>query len=153
MGGRFAETAIGAFVLVIAGWFLYFAYTSADLRPVAGDLFAAKFNSVGGLAPGNDVRIGGVKVGSVIGQRIDTADFRAVVTFTVRAEIKLPDDTVAAITSDGLLGGKYLRLEAGRSDKKLAPGATLTQTRDALALEDLLGKAIFLLTDEPKEKK
>jgi phospholipid/cholesterol/gamma-HCH transport system substrate-binding protein len=153
MSRRLAETAIGLFVLAIAGWFLYFAYSSSDLRPVAGERFAAKFNSVGGLAPGNDVRIGGVKVGSVIEQRIDPADFRAVVTFTVRADLKLPEDTVAAITSDGLLGGKYLRLEAGRAEKKLVPGATLKETRDALALEDLLAKAIFLLTEEPKEKK
>lgn len=153
MNRRWAETAIGAFVLVIAAWFLYFAYASSELRPVAGDSYGAKFASVGGLAPGNDVRIGGVKVGSVLGQRIDPADFRAVVTFSVRADLRLPEDTVAAITSDGLLGGKYLRLETGRAEKRLQPGAVLSQTRDALALEDLLAKAIFLLTEEPKERK
>jgi len=153
MKRRFAESAIGALVLGLAVWFLFFAYTSGDLRPVRGYTLNAKFGAVGGLAPGNDVRIGGVKVGSVLDQRIDPKDFRAVVSFTIRDDLRLPDDTVAAVTSDGLLGGKYLRLEVGRSEARLAAGATLKTTRDALSLEDLLGRAIFLLTDEaPKDK-
>jgi len=155
MNRRFAESAVGAVVLAIAVWFLVFAYNSSDFRPVAGYSLLAKFNGVGGLAPGNDVRIGGVKIGSILDQRIDAADFRAVVTFTVRSDLKLPDDTVAAITSDGLLGGKYLRLEPGRAQTMLAAGATLKNTRDALSLEDMLGRAIFLLSegDKKDEKK
>jgi phospholipid/cholesterol/gamma-HCH transport system substrate-binding protein len=56
------------------------------------------------------------------------------------------------VTSDGLLGGKYLRLEVGRSGKRIAPGGRLAQTRDSLSLEDLLGKAIYLLTEDGKPK-
>ena len=155
MNRRFAETAVGAVVLAIAVWFLVFAYNSSDFRPVAGYSLQAKFNGVGGLAPGNDVRIGGVKIGSVLDQRIDPADFRAVIVFTVRRDLKLPEDTVAAITSDGLLGGKYLRLEPGRAAAMLAANGTLKNTRDALSLEDMLGRAIFLLSegDKKDEKK
>ena len=162
MNRRFAETAVGAVVLVIAVWFLAFAYNSSELSPVRGYSLSAKFGGVGGLAPGNDVRIGGVKIGSVLEQRIDPNDYRAVVVFTVRNDLKLPEDTVAAITSDGLLGGKYLRLEPGHSQTMLAAGAALKTTRDALSLEDMLGRAIFLLSegdsrdkdkDKDKEKK
>ena len=153
MNRRFAETAVGAVVLAIAAWFLVFAYNSGDFRPVAGYTLSAKFSGVGGLAAGNDVRIGGVKIGSVVDQRIDPHDFRAIVAFTVRSDLKLPDDTVAAITSDGLLGGKYLRLEPGQGQTMLAPGATLKNTRDALSLEDMLGRAIFLLSEGDKDKK
>ena len=155
MNRRFAETAIGAVVLVIAAWFLFFAYSSSEFRPVKGYALSAKFNSVGGLAQGNDVRIGGVKIGSVLEQRIDPGDFRAIVVFSVRSDLKLAEDTVAAITSDGLLGGKYLRLEPGRAQATLASGATLKNTRDALSLEDMLGRAIFLLSegDKKEEKK
>jgi len=159
MNRRFAETAVGAVVLVIAVWFLTFAYNSSELSPVRGYSLQAKFGGVGGLAPGNDVRIGGVKIGSVLEQRIDPNDYRAVVVFTVRNDLKLPEDTVAAITSDGLLGGKYLRLEQGYAQATLAPGATLKTTRDALSLEDMLGRAIFLLSEgdnkdnKDKEKK
>jgi phospholipid/cholesterol/gamma-HCH transport system substrate-binding protein len=107
------------------------------------------------LAPGNDVRIGGVKIGSVLDQRIDPADFRAVIVFSVRSDLKLPEDTVAAITSDGLLGGKYLRLEPGSAKAMLAANGALKNTRDALSLEDMLGRAIFLLSegDKKDEKK
>lgn len=151
MNRRFAETAVGAVVVAIAAWFLVFAYNSSEFRPVAGYSLSAKFNSVGGLAPGNDVRIGGVKIGSVLDQRIDPADFRAVIVFTVRSDLRLPEDTVAAITSDGLLGGKYLRLEPGRAAAMLAANATLKNTRDALSLEDMLGRAIFLLSEGDKK--
>jgi phospholipid/cholesterol/gamma-HCH transport system substrate-binding protein len=151
MNRRFAETAVGAVVVAIAAWFLVFAYNSGDFRPVAGYAISAKFNSVGGLAPGNDVRIGGVKIGSVLEQRIDPADFRAVIVFTVRSDLKLPEDTVAAITSDGLLGGKYLRLEPGRATAMLAANGMLKNTRDALSLEDMLGRAIFLLSEGDKK--
>ncbi len=152
MSRRFAETAVGAVVLVIAVWFLFFAYSSSEFRPVKGYSLSAKFTSVGGLAPGNDVRIGGVKIGSVLDQRIDANDFRAVVVFSVRSDVKLPEDTVAAITSDGLLGGKYLRLEPGRAQAMIAAGGTLKNTRDALSLEDLLGRAIFLLSEGDKKE-
>lgn len=147
MGNRLIESVMGAVVLGIAALFLIFAWTTADLRPVDGTPYRAQFNSVGALAPGNDVRIGGVKVGSVTAQTIDPKTYRAVVAFSVRADIRLPKDTEASVTSDGLLGAKYLRLKIGRSQEMLAADATLIRTRDALSLEDLLGRAIFLLTE------
>lgn len=149
---RFAESAVGALVLAIAVWFLVFAYESSDFKPVRGYALTAKFSSVGGLAPGNDVRVGGVKIGSVLEQRIDPKDFRAIVVFSVRSDLKVPEDSVAAITSDGLLGGKYLRLEPGHAQGVLAAGAAIKTTRDALSLEDLLGRAIFLLSEGDKDK-
>ena len=152
MGNRIVESVMGAVVLGIAGLFLVFAWTTADLGAVEGTQYNARFNSVGALAPGNDVRIGGVKVGSVIRESIDPKSYRAVVVFSVRADIRLPGDTEASVASDGLLGGKYLRLKVGRSKEMLAANATLAKTRDALSLEDLLGRAIFLLTESDSKK-
>lgn len=153
MGRTLIETVMGTVVIAIAAFFLVFAYLSADLQPVRGHAFTAKFASIGGLRPGSDVRIGGVKVGSVTSQSIDPEDYRARVTFTVQDGIRLPADTVASVTSDGLLGGKYLRLKIGKAQDMLDPGATLAKTQDALALEELLSRAIFLLTEEPQDKK
>ncbi|MDE0704853.1 MAG: outer membrane lipid asymmetry maintenance protein MlaD [Rhodospirillaceae bacterium] len=150
MGQRLIETAMGAVVLAVAALFLVFAWNTADLRPVEGYTLKAGFASVGGLAPGSDVRIGGVKVGSVTGQRIDPESYRAEIDFTVRSGLSLPADTEASVTSDGLLGGKYLRLVPGASKQRLAPGETLKKTRDALALEELLARAIFLLAEPPR---
>ncbi len=78
------ETVLGAVVLLVAGVFLLFAYNSADLRPVAGYQVTARFNAVDGLTVGSDVRVGGIKVGSVVGQAIDIADYRAVVTMSIK---------------------------------------------------------------------
>ena len=150
MGQRLIETVMGAVVLAVAVLFLVFAWNTADLRPVEGYTLKAGFASVGGLAPGSDVRIGGVKVGSVTGQWIDPESYRAEISFTVRAGLALPADTEASVTSDGLLGGKYLRLVPGVSERRLAPGDMLAKTRDALALEELLGRAIFLLAEPPR---
>lgn len=143
------ETILGAIVLLIAGMFLLFAYTNSDLRPVEGYRVIAKFNAIDGLTVGNDVRIGGVKVGTVIEQRVDQQDYLAVVTMTIRPDIKLPKNTRVAISSDGLLGGKYVKLEPS-SDGDLVPaGGELKSTVDVISLEELLGRVIFLVTDEP----
>lgn len=76
------ETVMGAVVLLVAGSFLAFAVNSANLRPVSGYAVKAVFNKVGGLTVGSDVRISGIKVGSVTGQSLDPRTYRAVVTLS-----------------------------------------------------------------------
>ncbi|MBE9555417.1 MAG: outer membrane lipid asymmetry maintenance protein MlaD [Proteobacteria bacterium] len=142
------ETVLGAVVLMVAGVFLAFAYNSADLRPIAGYKITARFNAVDGLTVGSDVRVGGVKIGSVVGQSIDLESYQAVVVMSLRPDISLPDDSVASVSSEGLLGGKYIRLDPGGSEKHLADGGELTETKDIVSLEEMLGKVIFLVTDE-----
>ena len=142
------ETVLGAMVLLVAAVFLIFAYTSSDLKPVMGYEVTARFNSIDGLTVGSDVRIGGVKVGSVVAQAIDQELYQAVVDFTVRPEIRLPKDTQVSVTSSGLLGGKYLKLDPGSADEMVGNGGELRNTKDVISLEELLGKVIFLVTDE-----
>jgi len=142
------ETALGAAVLLVAGFFLLFAYNSANLRPVAGYSLTARFNAVDGLTEGSDVRVGGIKVGNVVSQEIDPVEYRAVVTMTLRRDVRLPEDTVAAVSSEGLLGGTYIRLEPGASESLLADGDEISNTKDIVSLEEMLGKVIFLVTDE-----
>lgn len=144
------ETVLGAVVLLVAGVFLAFAYNSADLSPVAGYRILGRFNAVDGLTVGGDVRVGGVKVGSVVGLEIDMEDYQAVITMTIMPRIRLPEDTVGVVAAEGLLGGKYVRLDPGNSDRMLEDGAELSETRDIVSLEEMLGKVIFLVTDELK---
>jgi len=148
MGRNLVETVMGAVVLLIAGFFLVFAYDSSDLKPVRGYAVTAKFNSIAGLDPGSDVRVGGVKVGSVVDMRLDPEDYRAVVTLNIIDSVKLPVDTAVSITGDGLLGGKYVDLKPGRSKTMVAVNGQLAKTKDVVAVEELLAKAIFLLSDE-----
>jgi phospholipid/cholesterol/gamma-HCH transport system substrate-binding protein len=146
MGRNPIETIMGAVVLIVAAFFLVFAYNTADLKPVTGYPVSAVFLRVGGLENGSDVRVNGVKVGSVVGQSLDTTTYEAVVDLTISPDIQIPEDSRAAIVSDGLLGGKYVRLEPGESDVKLAAGDRLTRTQDFQSLEDLVGEIIFLAT-------
>lgn len=143
------ETILGAVVLVVAGLFLALASTMADIRPVEGYPLMAVFNKTGDLAVGADVRVSGIKVGSVTDQRLDLESFRAVIAMTIQADLKLPADSVATIASDGLLGGQYVRIQPGNAMEKLDSGATLAQTEDFQSLEDLVGDIIFLATQQP----
>ncbi|MBB4287491.1 outer membrane lipid asymmetry maintenance protein MlaD [Roseospira goensis] len=140
------ETIMGALVLLVAAVFLVFAYTTADLRQVKGYPVSAHFMKVGGLSVGGDVRLAGIQVGSVTGQTLDPETFEAVVTMNVLEDVRLPRDTRAVITSDGLLGGSYVKLIPGSAEDTLAPGDTLERTEDYQSLEDLVGEIIFLAT-------
>src|SRR5512145_2657964 len=113
------ETIMGAVVLVIAGLFLFFAYTSSDVRATNGYELIARFNRVDGLADGSDVRMSGIKIGSVVGQQLDPSSYRAVVRISIESVIQLPVDTSARIQSDGLLGNAYMVLEPGGAEEML----------------------------------
>jgi len=89
----------------------------------------------------------GVKIGSVTEQRIDPQNYVAVVGLTVRNDIKLPKDSAAIVTSESLLGGKYLSLQPGGDETMLQPGQTITITQSSVSLEELLGKFIFSITN------
>ena len=148
MGRNLVETVMGAVVLLIAGFFLVFAYNSSNLRPVQGYPVTAKFNAIDGLQAGGDVRIAGVKVGSVVDARLDQQYYRAVITLNLVSSVELPVDTVASITGSGLLGDKYVELKPGKEKDMIKPGGEISHTEDVIAVEQLLGKAIFLLSDE-----
>ena len=78
---------------------------------------------------------------------MDPQTYQAEVDFTVQNAVKLPVDTSAEVTSDGLLGGKYLSLVPGGDEKTLAAGGTVTITQSAISLEQLLGKFIFSVSN------
>lgn len=138
------EVATGAAVLLVAGGFLVFAVANTGQKlGVEGYLLHAVFDHVDGLAPGADVRIAGVKVGSVGGIKLNPKTFQADVTFTVQNNLALTTDSSATISTDGLLGGKYLALASGGEDAMLKPGGTITITQGSVNLEALIGKYIF----------
>ncbi|GAB4183932.1 MAG: outer membrane lipid asymmetry maintenance protein MlaD [Thalassobaculales bacterium] len=137
------ETVIGAVVILIAVIFLGFAYQSAGLRTVSGYTLIANFDRADGLKIGTDVKVSGIKVGVVTAQALDPETFQARVTMMVDGAVKLPDDTAAKVASEGLLGGVYVSLIPGGSDKDLAPGGTIRFTQGPVDLADLIGRFIF----------
>ncbi|MFM7344715.1 MAG: outer membrane lipid asymmetry maintenance protein MlaD [Tagaea sp.] len=143
MGKNLVETLMGAVVLVVAGMFLVFAYSTADIRPVRGYAVTAKFQSIDGVRLGTDVKLAGIKVGSVVGQALDPQTYEAVLTLSIDAHVKLPRDTSAQITSEGLLGGTYIALSPGAEDRMLAAGGEIRHTQSPVNLVQLLGRFIF----------
>ena len=137
------EPILGALVLVAAVAFLVFAYNKAGQRSFSGYPLAARFSSIDGLETGGDVRIGGVKIGQVTKIDIDPESYLAMVKFSVNPAIKIPVDSVASITTEGLLGGKYVGLEPGVSDTMLKPGGLITHTEASVSLENLIGKFMY----------
>jgi phospholipid/cholesterol/gamma-HCH transport system substrate-binding protein len=137
------ETLLGAIVLIVAVVFLVFAYSATQMGSDSGYELVARFDRVDGLQPGSDVRISGIKVGTVTGQSLDPATYRAEVRFTMRDDVELPADSSAAVVSDGLLGGKYLSVVPGGDIEMLEPGDELILTQSAINFEDLIGHFIF----------
>ncbi len=143
MTRNIAETLIGAVVLAVAVIFLVFAYTQSDVRRVSGYTVVAQFTAIGTLNEGADVRISGIKVGSVHRMDIDPETYLARVTLSIDDEIKLPLDTSASIGAEGLLGGAFIALEPGGEDAVLAAGDEIQYTQAAPDLIGLITQLVF----------
>lgn len=146
MGRNAIETVMGAAVLLVAGMFVYFAYNTAQVKAVTGYDVSAVFYKLGGLSKGSDVRISGIKVGTVVETRLDAETYDAVIEMSITPEIRLPADSTAVIASEGMLGDKYVRIETGAAKETIPPGGRLANTRDYRSLEDQVGEIIFLAT-------
>ena len=137
------ETLMGAVVLAVAIAFLVFAYTRSSVATVEGYEVTARFTRIDGLLRGSDVRVGGIKVGSIIEQNLDPTTYQAVVRLSLSDDLILPTDSTAAVVSDGLLGGKYLNIEPGGADDMIEPGGEILYTQSSIMLEQLIGKFAF----------
>ena len=152
MRGNVIETVMGAVVLLAAALFLVFAYKSSQLRPVPGYQVSADFARVDGIRQGSDVRMSGIKIGSVVAEELDPKTFLANLRMSIDPSVQLPDDTVAEIISAGLLGDKYLSLVPGGSDKLIPPGGKITYTQSSVSLENLIGQMMFTAPGAKKDE-
>ena len=143
MMGNVIETVMGGVVLVVAALFLFFAYSTSQVRAVQGYQVSAQFERIDGIRDGGDVRIAGVKVGSIVSASLDPKTFLADVRLSINPAYKLPDDTVAEIVSAGLLGDRYLALVPGGSEQTIPPGGRIKFTQAPVSLENLIGQMIF----------
>ncbi len=146
------ETLLGALVIVTAIVFFLFSYDKADVGKGAGGYnIVANFSGIGGLAPGDDVQISGVKIGTVSKVELDHNTYLARVHLAIADDYKLPRDTAALISSESLLGGRYLELQPGADEDVMGEGDTIEFTQAPQNLEQLLGQFIFSMqSDESK---
>jgi phospholipid/cholesterol/gamma-HCH transport system substrate-binding protein len=143
MGRNLVETLLGAVVLVVAGLFVVFAYSTTNVRPVRGYEVIAKFERIDGLTTGSDVKLSGIKVGTIVEQKLEPETYLAVVRMSIESSIKLPTDTVAQVVSEGLLGGNFIALVPGGADKMIPAGGEIKFTQAPVNIVQLLGKFIF----------
>ena len=147
MNNSVVETLIGAAVIAVAAFFLVFAYSSTGSAPVSGYDVVAKFNRADGVNVGTDVRLSGIKVGTVERMSLDPKTYNAVLTLALDKAVKLPQDSSVRITSEGLLGNQYLSIEPGSDMESIKPGGEIENTQGSIDLIGLLGKAVFSAGD------
>lgn len=138
------EVLVGALVVLIGFGFVQYAYSGKQVKTVTGYNVSARFGSVGTIQLGAPVKVAGITVGRVAGMQLDKSTFQVVMDLTIQSDLKLPTDTKASITTDGLLGGKYVKLLPGQAKEQLAAGGKIADTKDALVLETLVGRIVNL---------
>jgi len=150
---NYFEIIVGTFVLFCAIFFLFNSFQSSKVKTDGGYHLLAKFDNAEGIAVGSDIKISGIKIGTVEEQFLDEKDFRAVLKLNIAKNVKLSSDSSAKIASEGLLGSKYLSLSPGSDDENLKDGEEISFTQSSVNFEDLLGKFIFSSNSSKNETK
>ena len=138
------EIAVGAGVLALAVGFLVYAGQATGFAAGQDDSYVltASFRSAEGISAGTDVRLAGVKVGAVTDMELNKESFRAEAELTIDADVVLPDDTAALISSEGLLGGSFVELIPGGSLFNFEDGQVIADTQGSVSLINLLLKFV-----------
>lgn len=137
------EAIVGLLVVVLAIWFVMFAWARTGGGQQAGSThIAALFANASGLSAGTDVRVSGLKVGSVTGLTLDPQSYQVKVEIALNPSVKIPADSTASVTSDGLLGSNFVAFTPGGSPTPLKSGDVVTDTQGSLDLMALIGQFI-----------
>lgn len=139
---NFIEALAGLLVVLLAVWFIFFAWnrTGGGMRDAI--TVRALFPAANGVSVGTDVRIAGLKVGSVAAHRLDNESYQAEVTLMLDRNVRIPSDSTAAITAEGLLGGTHVALLPGGSDQPLKDGDMIVDTQGSIDMMSLIGSFI-----------
>ena len=138
------ETLIGAAVIFIAAAFFFFAYQTSGKGHASGAYrVSAEFDNAEGVSVGTDVRVAGVKIGSVVDFTLNPENFQANVVMELDPKVKLTDDATAKVSAEGLLGSKFIALEQGGSEALLADGGVISNTQGAGDIWALISQAMF----------
>ena len=138
------EAIVGGIILLICGLFFthIFKQNEQVKKSVYKNVFYAKFNNIDGIKVGTEIKIAGVRVGFVENIELDNNTFQVKVKMNINDSLNIPMDSVVAVASSGLLGGKFLNIKPGVEDTFLTNGSTFQSTQSSLNLEDLIGKVV-----------
>ncbi|MDU8945087.1 outer membrane lipid asymmetry maintenance protein MlaD [Ovoidimarina sediminis] len=143
MSSHVSEVVTGGVVVAAAVGFLVYASQFDGLGAQGGTYpLSASFRSAEGVTVGTDIRLAGVKIGTVTGLELDPATYRAEATFAIRDGIELPDDTYVSVASEGLLGGTFIEISPGGSQFTYGPGDEILDTESSVSIISLLLKFV-----------
>ena len=135
-----AETLIGAMVIAVAVGFLAFAYLRTGSGSLSGYEINARLPKADGLSVGTDVRLAGIKIGTVTDLTLDPKTFLVTVHMSIRDDIKLPVDSSVLVTQAGFLGGQYLSITPGGDDKMMAAGSFFENAQGSIDVMGLVNR-------------
>lgn len=144
------EVMVGGAVLAVAAAFVFYVSNGSGLNDGGDGSYelTASFRSVQGIAVGTDVKLAGVKVGTITDLELNPLTFRADARFTMRDGLELPDDSAILVSSEGLLGGNFIEIIPGGSPINLAPGEEILDTQGSVSLVNLLMKFVAASSGE-----
>jgi phospholipid/cholesterol/gamma-HCH transport system substrate-binding protein len=136
-----AEIVAGAAILAVASGFALYAVQGSGMVGAAESYpLTASFRSVEGISVGTDVRLAGVKVGTVTGLTLNPETYFADTVISMRKDVAVPTDSTILISSEGLLGGNFVEVQPGGALEMLEPGGEIEDTQGAVSLITLLLK-------------
>jgi phospholipid/cholesterol/gamma-HCH transport system substrate-binding protein len=138
MRNNTVETLVGVLLVALVAGGLFFAYTSSQTGGTRGYELNAKFNSADGITTGTDIRLHGVKVGTISSVDLDRKTYLPLVHLAIRGGIRIPEDSAVRVASAGILGNSYLDIRPGNSKKMLAAGGSIPVAPGAAGLAGLI---------------
>ena len=143
MSENTTEVLVGGAVLAAAlGFVLYTGQATGFTGGSAGYPLTASFRSLEGITVGTDVRLAGVKVGTVSGVKLNQETFRADTTLSLREGVLIPDDSAVVVSQEGLLGGNFVEVMPGGSPFYYGSGDEVLDTQGSVSLISLLMKFV-----------
>ena len=140
------ETVTGFLVIAMAVLFLGYGLRNTDMSQAGHYSLMASFGDISGVSDGTDVKMAGVKIGTVSHTSLDSSNYQAKITLSIKDDVKIPKDSSVKISSDGLLGGSHIVIDAGSDAEIFKDGETVLYTQGSVSLMDLLGRAVFSAT-------
>jgi phospholipid/cholesterol/gamma-HCH transport system substrate-binding protein len=145
------ETAVGIFIIVGLACMAYLAVKLGDINLFGTEQYVvnARFSNISGLKEGSTVEIAGVKVGKV--SKISLNNYQAFVQLLINPGIKIQEDAIASIRTQGIIGDKYVKISPGCAEDYIRPQGVLTETESSVDIEELVSKYIFEKKENKKE--
>ncbi|MEF9426009.1 MAG: outer membrane lipid asymmetry maintenance protein MlaD [Candidatus Mariimomonas ferrooxydans] len=137
------ETGVGIFIIIGLLCISYLSVKLGDVSFFGTKQYSVKahFTNISGLKEGAAIEIAGVTVGKVSKIRLD--DYEASVELLIDPEVKIQEDSIASIRTQGVIGDKYIKINIGGAEEYIKPGGEFIETESAISLEELVSKYIF----------